>query len=412
MAYGTDAAWGQFDHGIQFIVWSRRLQWPLAATALILCLIVAALVIAGRRRAWWLAGLLPVLVLFGHRFLTGPLAGARVVQNPPCVEPSQAGFVHDTDSVVGVRVGESAFAYPCALLDDTPAVVQDQRQIRFILMWSPLANLATAFTVRHDLSARDLEIVSSPAGALLLYDGRLGQFINGVTGETVHQQKPPEFSQPLAATTTTWAQWHQENPGTLVMAPQRAPSPLWPHRLQWERYPLPGEVTAGGSAPVLPRRVCLVRTSPPIAVASEAVSDVPLNLSVDGALVLLVRDLPTGEVRAFDRHVEADLTPRFAAAGDAVHPNAAMIDVDTATEWTSAGVSLAASGATQGKTLTALPLADGVDLAVLRFWYPNLQLVEGPALAAAVQAAPPPGAAQTVRPRPTERRRRRRRAGS
>src|SRR5947209_175601 len=61
LAYGTDPTWAQFSHGIDVILWSRRLQWPLIVVALLLCLALLALVIAAKRRAWWLVALLPIL---------------------------------------------------------------------------------------------------------------------------------------------------------------------------------------------------------------------------------------------------------------------------------------------------------------------------------------------------------------
>jgi hypothetical protein len=72
MAYGTDASWARYQHGIDFIIAARRVQWPLAVLAVVLCLALVGLVIAGKRRAWWLIGLGPVLALLVHRFFADP----------------------------------------------------------------------------------------------------------------------------------------------------------------------------------------------------------------------------------------------------------------------------------------------------------------------------------------------------
>jgi hypothetical protein len=42
---------------------ARRLQWPLLTLALLLALVLLTLIIAGRKRAWWIIGLGPLLAL-------------------------------------------------------------------------------------------------------------------------------------------------------------------------------------------------------------------------------------------------------------------------------------------------------------------------------------------------------------
>src|SRR5437763_1197041 len=80
-AYGTSASWAQYPHGLDLILWSRRLEWPLVTIAILLCLGLIALVIAGKRRAWWLIGLGPILALFAHRFVTDPAGAFSILEN-------------------------------------------------------------------------------------------------------------------------------------------------------------------------------------------------------------------------------------------------------------------------------------------------------------------------------------------
>src|SRR5689334_11792725 len=99
MAYGTHPDWAQFEYGLPVIMLARRLQWPLVALSLILCIALIALVIAGKRRAWWLIGLAPVLALFMHRFTKGPAVQFAVLDEPAFVAAAQASFVGDEDYV-------------------------------------------------------------------------------------------------------------------------------------------------------------------------------------------------------------------------------------------------------------------------------------------------------------------------
>ena len=69
VAYGTNPDLARFgETGVQAIMLCRRMQWPMVTLSVVLCVIVIALVIAGKRRAWWLIDLAPVLALFLHRF--------------------------------------------------------------------------------------------------------------------------------------------------------------------------------------------------------------------------------------------------------------------------------------------------------------------------------------------------------
>src|SRR5207249_10733269 len=97
VAYGAHPALGQYRHGLDVILWSRRLEWPQATASLILCIAVIGLVVSGKRRAWWLIGLGPVLALFVHRYYSDPLRIFAVADNPPCLPAEQASFMGDDD---------------------------------------------------------------------------------------------------------------------------------------------------------------------------------------------------------------------------------------------------------------------------------------------------------------------------
>ena len=131
-----------YPHGLEIILWSRRLQWPLVSVSLIACILLIALAISGRRRAWWLVGLAPVLALFAHRFALGPAAGrTNIAENPAFVSADQAKIL-DEDWIVGLTFGDDHFAYPYAALFSTPIVIQADHEKRMMLIWSAYANRA------------------------------------------------------------------------------------------------------------------------------------------------------------------------------------------------------------------------------------------------------------------------------
>ena len=145
--------------------------------------------------------------------------------------------------------------------------------------------------------------MASPCNAILVANDRLGEFINGVTGQTATGATPTGIHSPVAVLQTTWKQWRDLHPTTQIMGLPGADGdfskPLEP------KYQLPG------SDPSLKdsRHICMVATTQPLAVPSEQITDRPLNLTSGPTSLLLVRI--NGFVRAYDRDLPGDLVPRF-----------------------------------------------------------------------------------------------------
>ncbi|MDB5292035.1 MAG: hypothetical protein JWL69_3276 [Phycisphaerales bacterium] len=399
VAYGTHPNWVQYNHGLEFILWSRRLQWPLVALSLIACVLLIGLAISGRRRAWWLIGLAPVLALFAHRFTTGPAAGRmNAVENPVFVA-TDAANVGDDDWVVGVSFGDQTFAYPNAVLYASPIVIQADHDKRMMLLWSAFANRALALSISREVRARDLEVVSTPANALLIYDGRLGTFINGLTAQTMNHARPAGFGAALPTAKMPWKQWRTLHPETRVLAPpanaSRGPAPTQPLLPAWPMPPmkLDRPITA---------RVAMAGTMQPIAVASETLTAAPLNTHADGEPIVLFREQPDAPIRAYDRHVNRPPntpTPGVTPRPDMVltfgpnlsprkHPGATLVDVDTASGWDAEGAWIDGpkdAKNMKGTRMDRVPVDDGVYWGVMKFWYPDALLEIAPAAPIAVQ---------------------------
>jgi hypothetical protein len=387
VAYGTHPLWAQFPHGLDVILLSRQLQWPALFLSLVAAISVVALVIAGRQSAWWLIGLAPVLALFGHRFATDPTSGMASVENPTFVPAARASFVADDDYVVGLTFGDKSYAYPYAALYSTPAVVHAQHDKRILVLWSPTANRAVATTIKRDLRARHLDIVSTPANALLVYDTSRGVFINGLTARTIRGEKPPGFLAPVPTAKTTWRQWRASHPETVVMVPTGRLAAKAPRHPLLPSCPMP----KGAATPERPTDlpVVVLGTQSPAAVASHELHAAPVNLTADGAPVMAFRDPRTKAVRGFARKVD-DLSPRFKLnvdinkAGRGAH----LVDLDTDTAWSADGVAVDAKKEFRGKRLAPVVAEDGLYWGVMKFWYPGLELATVEQPDAAVAEAP------------------------
>lgn len=366
VAYGTHPAWAQYAHGLGVILFTRRFEWPMAAVAILLCLAVVGLVVAGKRRAWWLIGLGPILALFVHRYETDPMRRFAILDGPSFVPAAQAWFLADNDYVVGLTFEGSAYAYPYFALYAAPVVSQAEHDKRMLLMWNAYANRAMAFQINHELYARDLEIVSMPANAMLLYNGKLGQFINGVTGLTPQSQKPKGFSSPIQVQKVIWREWMESHPATRVMVPPAGASPA-----KIPSSPL-RPIKKDSSGDTLIAMICTTR---PVAVLLQGVPEKPASIVVGGVPVLIFRDRATKRLLVFDRRVE-DLTLKFKPNTDARRKLVVWIDQDTDSGWTADGRAVDGPLGKAGKHLASIPVDEGLWWGVMKKWVPDLEMLD------------------------------------
>lgn len=360
LAYGADPSWMAYRHGLEIILLSRRLQWPLVAVAIICCLVLLAMVVGGNWRAWWLIGLAPVLALFAHRFIASPVARLQVSADPVFASPDEIKSIAADDYVVGLTYDAESYAYPYDALFSYPVVVQTQPQRRVVLIWSAFANRAVASLTDWTLRAHDLEIVSTPANSLLVYNTRLGQFINGITGLTPDGQKPAGFVSQIPTVKTTWKNWLALHPLTKIFQPPQgyAPGPTVPLS---PRYVIPGQRAISDTM------VTLIQTQHPVAILDSDIQSRPLNLTAAFEPLLIFRGAD-GLARAFLRQANGDLTPRFFAVSPVL-----FSENDSSSSWALDG--RAVSGSLKGEKLRPFDVDEHVNLDVLQYWYPNLTVI-------------------------------------
>jgi hypothetical protein len=369
LAYGTDPYWGQFHKGLGLIVFTQRLQWVLATVSLLCCLAVVTLIVVGGRRVFWLIALGPVLALFAHRILSNPMRLYSIVDNPVCVKADVAGqFLRDGDYIVGVELAGEAWAYPYAALYTAPVVLQTSHDQRLMLIWSAYANRAVAYKIDFEVRYKELSIASMPANALLVYNARAGQFINGVTGLTTHGERPNGCHTALPVYKVTWGQWKTLHPETMVMPPRDGRhEPAGPIR---PRYEMPAEAPRHAATRPSTEEVIFAATTRPVAVPEDAVTaNAPANVAAGETQLLLLRDTKTGLLRAFDRHVDGDLAPFFHQKVDAKHSAVKLEDNDSGSEWSDDGKCV--EGPFKGKALAPVAVDDGVYWGVMRYWFPD-----------------------------------------
>ena len=365
LAYGTRASLARFDAGVDVIVAVRRIQWLLVAVSLITSLSLVTMVIANRLAPWWLVALAPVLVLLTLRFGRQPTAALLEIDVNQFAFADHPAAPRDDEPVVGVHFNGYAYAFPHRALGARPIVAVTDYSKRMLLMWSPDAGRAIAVNVTRDLRPRALEVVSRPAGALLVNDRRYGQFISSMTGKLLNGGTPIGFAAPIPLTKTTWGAWRTTHPDTGVLLldaepDEHRPPDAWPARV------------TGVAPPDLP--VVVIATMPPLALPESIVSNQPLNLAGGHVRVLLVRDPKTGTPRAFERRVSEDLFPTFSWRRElSHHPHAPLLDSDSQSLWSLDGE--AVEGPLKGERLQPIPVEAGLRWGPMKYWHPELQIV-------------------------------------
>ena len=365
LAYGTRASLARFEGGVDVIVYVRRIQWLLVAVSLITSLSLLTMVIANRLTPWWLVVLAPVLVLLALRFGHRPTAALLEIDLSQFAFADHPAAPRADEPVVGLEFNGCPYAFPYRALNARPIVAVTDYSKRMLLMWSPGANRAMAMNVTRDLRPRALEVVSRPAGALLINDRRYGQFISSVTGKLMSGGTPIGLAGAIPVTKTTWGAWRAAHPDTVVLLLDDEPDD---HRTpdHW-----PARVTEAVQAD-LP--VVVVATTPPIGIPDSILTNQPVNLAGGQVRVLLVRDPKTGAPRAFERRAAGDLFPTFALRRElSHHPEAPLIDSDSQSLWTLDGEAI--DGPLKGERLVPVPVEHGLRWGPMKFWYPELQLV-------------------------------------
>jgi hypothetical protein len=364
LGWGTHPDWARYERGLDWIMTARRLQWPLATLSILACVTLVAMVVVGMRRAGWLLVLAPVVLLFHQRFAAGEFRRMGVVDQARFVGGAEASFLKDDSPVVGLEFEGVAYAYAFGSLYRSPVVAHSDSDKRVMLMWNPYASRAVAWAIDHTIKLREVDIVSMPANAMLLYNARIGQFINGFTGLTPEGERPSGFLSPVQTHKTTWGQWRAAHPQTRVMAARAWPEGEKPEQ-RYAHRPLKTQTS--------PRaRVSLVSTARPVAVLGADAGNGPFNLTAGGCNLLLIRD-KAGRLRAFDRALKGDLFPTFRKRTIAREPDVAMFDSDTQSLWNMDGRCV--DGYAKGEHLRPIPIEDELPLGVLASYYPDLEVI-------------------------------------
>lgn len=364
VAYGVDPSVAQHCGDLGCITTVRTLQWILLALCILPCMGLIAYVGLGKCRAWWMLGLAIVLALLLHRFAPGSSKPVRILETSNLVRAIDLHADLGDEYVVGFEMEGSAFAIPCRSLYRTPIMTLTDFDQRVVITWSPFANLATVHAVSPEVRGSDLEFVSSPGNSTLVYNHKYGQYIVGVTGLTTRGEKPTGYRSALATHQMPWRHWLARHPQSYVLEPADDDTglPAAPLMPRWKTVDQV-ETTA---------ETIFVRTTPPVALPTDAPLDHPINGSSGSQAFVLLRTTD-GLLHAYGRTVQKDLHLNFDFTRDR-KGRALLNDKETHSTWTLQGQCV--DGELKGERLTEIPVVEPVYLGIVKRWFPDAVVVK------------------------------------
>jgi hypothetical protein len=269
------------------------------------------------------------------------------IDDPEFVSADEATDLDPDARVVGLDVDGEARAYPLSILRGHEIVNDDIAGRPVAVTYCPLCRSGLVFSRRVDGRRLDFGVSGKLLDAnLVMYDRQTGTYWSQLRARAIVGDLVPETLEQVPSTLTTWWDWRQGHPESLVLYGSGLGSGRDPYLSYREREgvgfgvdtsddrlhekTIVYGVTAGGEA---------------VAYPESAVVDAGLIQDrVGGVPVLLVQSPADGGVRAFDRRI-GSRTLSFEFVGER------LVSGD-GTRWNASGEAL--DGPLQGTQLAQL----------------------------------------------------------
>ncbi|MGN6626435.1 MAG: DUF3179 domain-containing (seleno)protein [Tepidisphaeraceae bacterium] len=364
LAYGIDPTIAAKYGGLALVTLTRRLQWVLILASILPCLGLIVRVSMGKARAWWLIGLSIVVALMFVRFSPDSSRPVRVVDASMLPTLKDIKPDEDAEFVVGLRFEGNSYAFPYRVLYRTPIVQLTDFDKRLIVIFSPYANSATALEVSHEIKAEDLEYVSSPGNATLVYNRKYGQFILGLTGRTDRGDEPIGVRGVLPVERVPTLTWRSEHPESKIILADAADASL-PGLPLLPRYPI--KLSDQSVPPEQP--ITLLHTDPPTALLDvKGIGAKPVRVTTGQTPLVLWRD--GSRLRAFLSRVGNQVLG-WRTKKDAKGA-VQIVDSSSNSVWQPDGT--CTQGPLKGKRLTSVRVEEDVYWGVSKTWWPDLRV--------------------------------------
>ena len=200
----------------------------LRITLLALLCIGAALVWSGARKNGF--DLDNASIPVGEILSGGPPRdGIPAIDNPRFIAAGAADFLADDSRVIGVARGDSARAYPIAILNWHEIVNDEIGGDPIVVTFCPLCGTGMVFQTPGDTTLGVSGLLYN--SDVLLYDPATESLWSQIKMEAISGKRLGEKLSLIPASHTSWSDWRKRHPDTLVLSTETG------HRRDYDRDP-------------------------------------------------------------------------------------------------------------------------------------------------------------------------------
>ncbi len=140
-----------------------------------------------------------------------PKDGIPAIDHPHFIQASAANYLKHGDRVLGLYFNNIAKAYPLRILNWHEIVNDDD----ILVSYCPLCGTGMAFNIKNaDFGVSGLLYNSD----MLLYDRQTESLWAQIPAKAISGKRKGELLNMLAVENTSWANWRQHHPNTLVLS--------------------------------------------------------------------------------------------------------------------------------------------------------------------------------------------------
>jgi len=148
-----------------------------------------------------------------------PRDGIPALSDPKLIAAVDAEYLEPTDRVVGITLKDQSRAYPIAILNWHEIVNDEIDGQRFAVTYCPLCGTAVAFDATIDGRPTDFGVSGLLYNSdVLLYDRDTESLWSQILSESVSGKRVGQKLTPLPISHTTWRDWFEQHPDTLVLS--------------------------------------------------------------------------------------------------------------------------------------------------------------------------------------------------
>lgn len=164
-----------------------------------------------------------------------PRDGIPSIDSPVFIAANEAGFLADDDRVLGIARGDIAKAYPIKILDWHEIVNDEFNGEPVVISYCPLCGTGMAFDANVGGAARSFGVSGLLYNSdVLLYDRESESLWSQIIRKSISGPLKGQVLEQIPMLHTTWHDWREQNPGTVVLTNQTG------HSRDYSRSPYSG----------------------------------------------------------------------------------------------------------------------------------------------------------------------------